>query len=452
VLTVTRCCARRASSGSSSSSSAPASPRCRSPTARRSRTWRPSTARRWASSRSTPRRSLPALHRPREELVELVEATARRRACSAPTPTPDPELHRHARARPRRRRAEHRRPKRPQDRVAAPRGETVPRAPLRRRAKRARLRRRRRDRRRTGVDGIGEDLTLRTAPSSSPRSRAARTPRTPSRDARRRPAREEGRRARPDVPKPWVKTSLAPGSKVVTDYLDGRPRPTSSSSALPRRLRLHDLHRQQRPAARADREGDQGGRPRRRAVLSGNRNFEGRVHPARARRTTSLAAARRRLRARRHVDIDLDDRAARHGPRRQARLPEGHLADAAGDRATVASRERPAMFARATPTSSRATRVARLESRPPATLFAWDPSHLHPQAAVLRRHAARGARAPLADIEGARVLALLGDSVTTDHISPAGNIAKTARPEVPRRARRRPRTSTPTARAAATTR
>ena len=52
--------------------------------------------------------------------------------------------------------------------------------------------------------------------------------------------------------KPWVKTSLAPGSKVVTEYLrhaglDAVPRPAGLQS---RRLRLHDLHRQQRAAAR----------------------------------------------------------------------------------------------------------------------------------------------------------------------------------------------------------
>ena len=46
---------------------------------------------------------------------------------------------------------------------------------------------------------------------------------------------------------------------------------------------------------------------------------------------------------------------------------------------------------------------------------------LRAQAAVLRRHAG-ASRPPVTDIEGARVLALLGDSVTTDHISPAGSI------------------------------
>ena len=61
---------------------------------------------------------------------------------------------------------------------------------------------------------------------------------------------------------------------------------------------------------------------------------------------------------------------------------------------------------------------------------------------------------PVTDISGARVLAKLGDSVTTDHISPAGSIkVGTPAGAVPDRARRRAsRTSTPTARAAATTR
>ena len=52
--------------------------------------------------------------------------------------------------------------------------------------------------------------------------------------------------------KPWVKTSLAPGSKVVTDYLQTvGARPVSRSAGFqPRRLWLHDVHRQQRSASR----------------------------------------------------------------------------------------------------------------------------------------------------------------------------------------------------------
>ncbi len=62
--------------------------------------------------------------------------------------------------------------------------------------------------------------------------------------------------------------------------------------------------------------------------------------------------------------------------------------------------------------------------------------------------------APVTDITGARVLAMLGDSVTTDHISPAGSIGPDdAGGALPRRPRRRAaRTSTPTAHAGATTR
>ena len=79
-----------------------------------------------------------------------------------------------------------------------------------------------------------------------------------------------------------MKTSLAPGSKVVTEYLRqvgpaARPR----GPRLPRGgLRLHDLHRQQRAAARPRcRRPSNDGKLVAAAVLSGNRNFEGRVNP-----------------------------------------------------------------------------------------------------------------------------------------------------------------------------
>ena len=59
--------------------------------------------------------------------------------------------------------------------------------------------------------------------------------------------------------KPWVKTSLAPGSKVVTDYLTRRADDISRQSEFsPGGLRMHDLHRQQRTVAGSDWRGDQG--------------------------------------------------------------------------------------------------------------------------------------------------------------------------------------------------
>ena len=68
------------------------------------------------------------------------------------------------------------------------------------------------------------------------------------------------------------------------------------------------------------------------SVLSGNRNFEGRIHPQVQGELSRIAAARRRLRAGRHGDIDLIERSARRGHRREPRLPEGPLAIAGGDR------------------------------------------------------------------------------------------------------------------------
>ena len=133
--------------------------------------------------------------------------------------------------------------------------------------------------------------------------------------------------------KPWVKTSLAPGSMVVTEYLQGRgPARVSRRARLqPRRLRLHDLHRQQRSAARPVSDDRQGQEPRRRVGAERQPQLR-RPHPvAGARELPRVAAARRRLRARRPDEDRPDDRAARHGSRRAAGLPQGHLADRARD-------------------------------------------------------------------------------------------------------------------------
>ena len=59
--------------------------------------------------------------------------------------------------------------------------------------------------------------------------------------------------------KPWVKTSLAPGSKVVTDYLlkAGLTEVSRQTEIQPGRLRMHDVHREQRTSAGSDWRGDQ---------------------------------------------------------------------------------------------------------------------------------------------------------------------------------------------------
>ncbi len=81
--------------------------------------------------------------------------------------------------------------------------------------------------------------------------------------------------------KPWVKTSLAPGSRVVAEYLDkaGLQKISRQARLQSRRLWLHDLHRQFRPAAGAVSKTINDHDIVAAAVLSGNRNFEGRVNP-----------------------------------------------------------------------------------------------------------------------------------------------------------------------------
>ena len=193
-------------------------------------------------------------------------------------------------------------------------------------------------------------------------------------DDRRRPARQERRGARPalaalgqDEPRP----GLARGHRLPRAR---RPLPYLDAAGLPaRRLRLHDLHRQLRAAA-----GPGGGGASTKgelavaSVLSGNRNFEGRIHPqVRASYLASpplvvayaLAGHDRRR---------PDERAARHRARRRAGLPARHLAQprrGARDRSSAPScravrhRVRPHLGGR------RALAGAR---RPTGALFDWD--------------------------------------------------------------------------------
>ena len=159
------------------------------------------------------------------------------------------------------------------------------------------------------------------------------------------------------------------------------------------------------------------------AVLSGNRNFEGRIHPlARASYLASpplvvaFALAGR-------VDIDLTTRAARDRLGRVARLPGRHLAGARRDPVGHRRRDRPRALPPHLRDGVRGRRsLARAADPVGRPLRLGGGLDLHRQAAVLRRHDPRRRR-PSATSSGARVLAVLGDSVTTDHISPAGSIA-----------------------------
>ena len=227
--------------------------------------------------------------------------------------------------------------------------------------------------------------------------------------------------------KPWVKTSLAPGSRVVTDYLEksglardldalgfetvgyGCTTCIGNSGPLPE------------PVAKAVTEGDLVAA----AVLSGNRNFEGRVNPlvkANWLASPPLVVAYAIAGT---TDIDLD-----REPLGTGRDGEPvHLRDiwpsAEEVRATVAACVLPEQF------QARYTNV--WESNPrwnavptsAGELYDWDPRSTYIQEPPFLADLSRQPQPPQS-VRGARVLLALGDSVTTDHISPAGSIAKTS--------------------------
>ena len=178
----------------------------------------------------------------------------------------------------------------------------------------------------------------------------------------------------------------------------GRAHPVPREARLPpRRLRLHHLHRQLGSAARrrSPRRSTRPGSPWC-AVLSGNRNFEGRINPdvrmnylASPPLVVAYALAGT-------MDIDLVQRAARHRHRRRARVPARHLADhrPRWPRPWPSARRSPTCSARTTARCSPAT--SRWQALPVAgrrPLRAGTPTSTYiAPAPVLRRHAAASPR------------------------------------------------------------
>ena len=228
--------------------------------------------------------------------------------------------------------------------------------------------------------------------------------------------------------KPWVKSSLAPGSKVVTEYyarsgldtyLDelgfnlvgyGCTTCIGNSGPLPENI------------AEAVAEGELIVC----AVLSGNRNFEARIHRRRESELPRFAAARRRVRARGKDGHRPAQRAARRR-RRRAGVPARHLADGAEVDETISTSIDGEMFRRRTATCTPATSAGRRWRFPPGISTHWQDDSTY----IRRPPYFDGMQAEpgtVEDIAGARVLVMLGDSVTTDHISPAGAIRPTRLP------------------------
>ncbi|WP_312928604.1 aconitate hydratase AcnA [Stutzerimonas nitrititolerans] len=222
--------------------------------------------------------------------------------------------------------------------------------------------------------------------------------------------------------KPWVKSSLAPGSKVVTDYLERAGLTTyldqlgfnlvgygcttciGNSGPLPEAIGQaitdNDLIVS--------------------SVLSGNRNFEGRVHPmvkANWLASPPLVVAFA-LAGTTRIDMNSE--------------PLGHDAE-----------NRPVYLRDIWPTSAEVSEaVAKIDGQmfrtryadvftgdehwqsiavTPGDTYTWNDSSSYVQNPPFFEHIGQPPQPPR-NIENARILALFGDSITTDHISPAGNI------------------------------
>jgi aconitate hydratase len=223
--------------------------------------------------------------------------------------------------------------------------------------------------------------------------------------------------------RPWVKTSLAPGSKVVTEYLRqsgldaaldslgfnlvgyGCTTCIGNSGPLPE------------PVAQAIKANDLVAA----SVLSGNRNFEGRINPhvkANYLMSPPLVVAYA-LAGTMNIDLGREplgiDRAGRDVYLRDL-WPSASEVEEAIERGV-----KPEQFHRTYAEVFRGDESWSAIAVPAGNRYAWPESTYIKSPSFL--HDLPRKPAPLADIRGARVLASLGDSVTTDHISPAGSIA-----------------------------
>jgi aconitate hydratase len=223
--------------------------------------------------------------------------------------------------------------------------------------------------------------------------------------------------------KPWVKTSLAPGSKVVRDYLiqAGLMKPLEQ-------LRFHLVgygcttcigNSGPLPEAISKKVHDDGLVVA--AVLSGNRNFEGRVHPdVRANYLASPPLVVAYALAGR-VDIDLTNEPLGTGRDGRPVYLKDVWPTQQEIRDAVARSISQEMFLKEYGEVYHGTEAWRTLPVPEGDLYAWDPNSTYVKHPPYFEGMTREVP-PVADVTGARALAVLGDSITTDHISPAGSI------------------------------
>jgi aconitate hydratase len=227
--------------------------------------------------------------------------------------------------------------------------------------------------------------------------------------------------------KPWVKTSLAPGSRVVTDYLKaanllrelesvgfflvGYGCTTCIGNSGPLRPEISDAVKAGDVIATS--------------VLSGNRNFEGRVHPevkmnflASPPLVVAYALAGT-------MDIDLYNEPLGTAADGKPVFLKDIWPSAMEVQQTVAACVSSGMFKKGYAHVFAGDENWNSIQVPEDEVYKWEPSSTYVRNPPYFDGMGMTPDV-VADIRGARALALLGDSVTTDHISPAGNIAKSS--------------------------
>ncbi len=223
--------------------------------------------------------------------------------------------------------------------------------------------------------------------------------------------------------KPWVKTSLAPGSKVVTDYLAA-----SGLNVFLDKLKFNLVGYgcttcigNSGPLPDAIGAAIKDNNLVAVAVLSGNRNFEGRIHPlVRANYLASPPLVVAYALAGR-MDVDLTTEPIGNGSDGKPVYLKDIWPTPQEVESTVRKAVTTDQYLKQYGEVFEGDAHWKSMKVPEGDLYAWDPKSTYIKLPPYFENMPKQPAA-LADIHDARVLAILGDSVTTDHISPAGSI------------------------------
>jgi aconitate hydratase len=228
--------------------------------------------------------------------------------------------------------------------------------------------------------------------------------------------------------RPYIKTSLSPGSGVVTRYFEiagvnadmdklgfttagyGCMSCIGNSGALPdvieKTIQDEDI-----VAC---------------AVLSGNRNFEGRVHPLTRGNYLASPPLVVAYAIAGNVNIDFEKDPIGHDQEGKPVMLKDIWPSRDEVQKVVASSVTPALFKEFySQTLTRNERWNKLEA-PEGNLFAWTEDSTYIHLPPFFTGMTKEVPTSVAEVKDAHCLALFGDSITTDHISPAGNIAKSS--------------------------